>query len=249
MKTSIKNLIYSMSICCIFCACNNELEESGNQSILPEETTMSFIYDGKLYTSQCLETEDTTIILDNSTKLIAEKLGTLPRLTTIVPPDPEKPIMYFDTPEDADKYMNWTDITPSDNVTKAVVLYDLRVQLFEDKEFGGWVISHLITFNNTVEEWGLGSKNKKISSLKLILRGTQDYPNEPSTIVGAVKLFEDKYYGGNSIYFFASIGTNFISSANNLKNYPLYPGSKRNWGDKTCSYKAGFKNSNDLPNW
>ena len=161
MKTFVKKLIYSMSICCIFCACNNELEESSNQSNSPKETTMSFIYDGKLYMSQCLETEDTTIILDKSTKLIADKLSTLPRLTTIVPPDPEKPIIYFDTPEDADKYLNWTDDPSSSNITKAVSFLGLFVTLYEDKNLGGWRIFNNIPYGNFVEEWGLGSKNEK----------------------------------------------------------------------------------------
>lgn len=248
MKTTIKKLIYSMSICCIFCACNNELEESSNQLNSPKETTMSFIYDGKLYMSQCLETEDTTIILDKSTKLIADKLSTLPRLTTIVSPDLEKPIMYFNTPEDADKYLNWTDGTSSNNITKAVTFVSFSVSLFEDKNLGGWAINHTIPYGSTVEEWGLGSKNEKISSLKLVLSAGSSFPGEKSDEVGAVKLFEDKYYGGNSIYFIIEVGQ-VINSVKNLKDYPLFPGSKRNWGDKTCSYKAGIKKFNALPNW
>lgn len=248
MKTLIKKLVYSMSICCIFCACNNELEESNNQPNSPKETTMSFIYDGKLYISQCLETEDTTIILDKSTKLIADKLSTRPRLTTIVSPDPEKPIIYFDTPEDADRYLNWTDDTSSSNITKAVTFNSVHVALYEDNTWGGWVIDHVIPYGSIIEEWGLGNKNEKISSLKLSLNAVQSYPNETSAEVGAVKLFEDKYYGGNSIYFYVVVGK-LMNNIKNLKDYPLYPGSKRNWGDKTCSFKAGIKNSNDLPNW
>lgn len=248
MKTTIKKLIYSMSICCIFFACNNDVEESSNQLNPSKETTMSFIYGGELYTSQCLETEDTVIILDESTKLIADKLSTLPRLTTIVSPDPEKPIMYFDTPEDADKYLNWTDDTSSNAITKAVTLNRVHVALYEDNTWRGWVIDHVIPYGSIVEEWGLGNKNEKISSLKLTLNGVQDYPNETSAEVGAVKLFEDKYYGGNSIYFYTDI-KHMMNYVKDLKDYPLYPGSKRNWGDKTCSYKAGIKNFNDLPNW
>lgn len=209
---------------------------------------MSFIYGGELYTSQCLETEDTVIILDESTKLIADKLSTLPRLTTIVSPDPDKPIMYFDTPEDADKYLNWTDDTSSNAITKAVSFVSLSVNLYEDRDQGGWTIYHNIPYGSIVEEWGLGNKNEKISSLRLLLSVGSNIPGEKSSEVGAVKLFEDKYYGGNSIYFYAEIG-NILVSVNNLKNFPLYPGSKRNWGDKTCSYKAGIKKFNDLPSW
>lgn len=248
MKTTIKKLIYSMSICCIFFACNNDVEESSNQLNPSKETTMSFIYGGELYTSQCLETEDTVIILDESTKLIADKLSTLPRLTTIVSPDPEKPIMYFDTPEDADKYLNWTDDTSSNDITKAVTFVSFSVSLYEDKNLGGWVINHNIPYGSIVEEWGLGNKNEKISSLKLVLSAGSSFPGETSAEVGAVKLFENKYYEGNSIYFTIGVGQ-VINSVKNLKDYPLYPGSKRNWGDKTCSYKAGIKKSNELPNW
>lgn len=248
MITSIKKLIYSMSICCIFCACNNDLEESSKQLDSPKETTMSFIYDGKLYMSQCLETEDTTIILDKSTKLIADKLSTLPKLTTIVSPDPEKPIMYFDTPEDADIYFNWTDDTLYNDVTKAVHFDYFTVSLYEDKDFGGWEISHKILFNNTVETPALGGKNEKISSLRLFLFAGSDYPNDTSDIVGAVKLYDNKNYEGSSIYFFTKKGAQ-MNQAANLKNYALFPGSKRNWGDKTCSYKAGFKKINELSNW
>lgn len=248
MNTSIKKLIYSMSICCIFCACNNDLEESSKQLNTPKETTMSFIYDGKLYMSQCLETEDTTIILDNSTKSIADKLSTLPRLTTIVSPDPEKPIMYFDTPEDADIYFNWTGDTSSNDVTKAVTFLNIKLTLFEDKDYCGWAITNQIPYNSIVEVPGLGGKNEKISSLQIRLDAGSNYPGETSDIVGAVKLFDNKNYQGSSIYFFASTRTYMISIPN-LKNYALYPGSKRNWGDKTCSYKAGYKKVSELPNW
>lgn len=248
MKTTIKKLIYSLSICCIFCACNNELENSSNQVNVSKETTMSFIYDGKLYMSQCLETEDTTIILDKSVKLVADKLGTLPRLTTIVSPDPEKPMMYFDTPEDADKYLNWTDVVPSNETTKAVTFINLSVSLFEDHDLNGWVINHVITYGNFVEVTGLGSKNEKISSLELTLISGSSFPGERSDEVGAVKLFEDKFYGGNSVYFYVEAGQ-LRNSVKDLKKVPLYPGSKRNWGDKTCSYKAGIKKFNELPNW
>lgn len=249
MRTTIKKLTYLVSACCIFCACNNDLEESNYQINSSKETEISFIYDGQLYMSQCIETKDSTIILDKSTKQITDKLSKLPRLTTIVSPDPEKPIMYFDTPEDADKHFNWIDDTSSNNITtKAVRLDNLIVNLYEDKNKGGWVINRQIPFNNTIEEIALGGKNEKISSLQLMLIGSSDYPNETSAIVGAVKLFEDKSFGGSSIYFYATIG-NFINYVSNLKNYPLYPGSKRNWGDRTCSFKAGFINYKDLPNW
>lgn len=247
MKTSIKRLIYSIGICCIFCACNNDLEESSVGLNSPVETTMSFIYNGKLYMSQCLETEDTTIILDKSTKLIADKLSKLPQLTTIVSSDPEKPIMYFDTPDEVEKYFKWIEAPSSNITTKAVTFSNLLVNLYEDKNRGGWVISKNIPFNQTVEEPALGGKNEKISSLDLWVVGSS-FPNEGSPIVGAVKLFDNKFYEGCSIYFYATIHnpSNYVS---NLKNYPLFPGSKRNWGDKTCSFKAGFINSNDLPNW
>lgn len=248
MKTTIKKLTYLVSACCIFCACNNDLGESNNQLNSSREIKMSFIYDRQLYMSQCIETEDSIIILDKKTKLIADKLSNLPRLTTIVSPDPEKPIMYFDTPDDADKYFKWIDDTSSNNITKAVVFNNLRVNLYEDKNRGGWVIANQIPANKTIEVLALGGKNEKISSLDLILIGTMDYPNETSAIVGAVKLFEDKSYGGNSVYFYATIG-NPINYVSNLKKVPLYPGSKRNWGDRTCSFKAGFINYKDLPNW
>lgn len=246
MKTTFKNLIYSMSICCIFFACNNDLGESSNQLNSSKETTISFIYDGELYTSQCLETEDTIIILDKSTQLIADKLSTLPRLTTIVSPDSEKPIMYFDTPEDADKYFNWTDVS-NDIMTKSETT-TLFVTLFEDNTYRGWTINKSIPFGSFVEEPGLGGKNEKISSLKIWHSLGYMDTDAVNQKVGAVKLFEDKNYEGSSIYFYVTVQhiTNYVK---NLKDYPLYPGSKRNWGDRTCSYKAGYKTLSELPNW
>lgn len=230
-------------------ACNNDLNTP--EPLLNSSKTISFTYKNVLYSSECIVEKDTTFFLNPEVQSIAHKLSQIPTLALVVSPDNE--LTYFDNSQEATDYLEVNDLewqsSPNTSIQTKTNVRGAEVKLYEDSDFRGWCLTHTI-----MDGWdgvfdlthGYPGKNDKISSLKLTALPGVERGDYSAVIV----CYQDtEYKGSNAIYFYRDRpGT---SEIRNLKDYVLYPGSARNWGDQISSYKYGIRTSSDIihQNW
>ena len=236
--------------------CQQESSSVENLDIEVADThsMLKFIYNGVLYTSECRMEGDSTIILDEEVKRVADQMALLPELSAYVNGDGL--MEYFDNSFVAESYLGNPIISATSRASMDgwYQIHGATATLYDDTDYSDR------SFPFTIKESQRGDsivvtqfKNKpyefndKASSLKILSDNTfigRDY-GAPFRRIGLI-LFEDDNFRGNSICFDVvnySVPQGPMHIDNNvrsLKNFPLYPGSSRNWNDKVTSLKLKY---------
>ncbi len=256
MKRKCFFIVLVLGILVSFVACDNSMEvESLNSLSLGDEnievaagdSTVSFIYKGVLYTSECLVEKDSIIILNEEVRDIANQLSSLPQLVSYV--SNRGVIEYFDNPYMAESWLGNPIVAMSSPMDGRHIINGATATLYDDTDYrdrsfpftirdGGQPIS-VAQFKNKPYEF-----NDKASSLKIIADVTPikyEWESAPFKRI-VLNLYEDENFGGNSVWFDVC---NYTLAVNkpvqleykvpSLKSIPLTANSHRNWNDKTTS--------------
>lgn len=250
MKKSVISFCLFVGMSSFFISCQNELDEfqypdmpSESTSDLIEYTTLSFIYNDKTYTSDCEIIGDSTVILDENVKLVAESLALKPELASFVQEDGM--IEYFDN-HDLLKKKHELEVVTMNGVMTRHYVKGAKLQMFDDVNFK----DRSITFEGDDFEKGTEIPqlkdspykfNDKMSSFKFVFTGVvlDDMPYRHQAYT--VTFWEDDHYKNHNVTFTIEAKDIYANSfeVSSLKSIPLYPGSSKNWNDKVTSLKLG----------
>ena len=236
--------------------CEQESSSVENLDIEVADThsMLKFIYNGVLYTSEYRMEGDSTIILDEEVKRVADQMALLPELSAYVNGDGL--MEYFNNSFVAESYLGNPIISATSRASMDgwYQIHGATATLYDDTDYRDR------SFSFTIKESQRGDSivvtqfkdkpyefNDKASSLKIISDKTfigNEY-GAPFRRIGLI-LFEDDNFRGNSICFDV---VNYVvpqgpihvdNTVPSLKNFKLYPGSSRNWNDKVTSLKLKY---------
>lgn len=246
MKKSIISFCLFLGITSLFIGCQSEIEEvpsAGLQtkasSDLIESTTLSFSYKGQSYSSKCEVIGDSTIILDENVRQVATQLALLPELVTYINLDGS--IEYFDNQEQLKGYLLRTssriaEFYPDIDAVELIMYDD---QYFKDRS---------LSFTEPIAVPQLKDSpykfNDKMSSFKVFITSQELGHGRWRNSRVLVTFWEDDHYKNHSLSFLLfedGLGPTLpgisMFRVDRMRAYPLYPGSSKDWNDKTTSFK------------
>lgn len=250
-----KNYFYLMSILLSstlsLVSCDNSIEteilqkasiETSDIEMLSDDSMLTFIYKGVTYTSECEHLGDSTIILNEEVKAIADKLALYPNLVSLVRSDGI--IEYFDDKYEAESWLSNPILSRAVMPDGYFKINGATATLYDDVNYKDRNYPFTIKEGDDPITKELKDSeykfNDKTSSLKLsgILNLTpSSYPHKRIVLT----LYEDDHLSGNSVWFdianytFNGVPPHGDAAIPSLKSIPLYPGSSKNWNDKTTS--------------
>ena len=255
MKTLTKTFSFFIVLIVAISCTQENFEMSPKDNLQTIETgTLSFIYKGNLYSSEYSRLSDSTVIFeDNQVSELSKSLATKSNLITYIHPDGA--LEYVETLEEVKTKVSKEIelVTKSAIKTKGVgplmTFCQAECHLYRHSNYKGWKIQHIISscsnspYPGGITQEKLGSKDNKISSIKVFARRDPNANVADQQPSGYLRLFQYENYGGNSLVLPFTNVWNEINIPS-LKKYPLYPGSKDNWNDTISSYSIsiGFPN-------
>lgn len=247
MKTLTKTFLAAIITLIAISCTQNDFEaplEKDLQTI--ENGTLNFIYKGTLYSSEYSKLSDSTVIFENNqVSELSKLLATKSNLITYIHPDGA--LEYIETLDEAETKVSKEILaTKSAIETKGegpvMTACDAECHLYRHSNYKGWNIQHIIDHCGGLRgivENKLGSKDNKISSIKVFARRAPNSNMDYQQYSGSLRLYQYENLTGNSLIL---PFTNVWKEINipSLKKYPLYPGSKDNWNDTITSYTFSY---------
>lgn len=246
MKKSVISFYLFVGISSFLIGCQNTMDEVSSSDLqtkassnLTESTTLSFSYKGQFYSSECQLLEDSTIILDENVRQVADQLALLPELVTCVKEDGT--IEYFDNQEQLKEYLLRSSRSGGRFFYPDVKSVELT--MFDDQYYK----DRSLTFTEPIAVPQLKDSpykfNDKMSSFRLSTKYEELGKGRWRNSKVILTFWEDDHYKNHSLSFpFANedlipqVNTGTLS-VDRMRAYPLYPGSSKDWNDKTTSFK------------
>lgn len=253
MKKSVISFCLFVGISSFFIGCQNEMDEVSSSGVqtkassnVIESTTLAFSYKGQSYSSECQLIGDSTIILDENVRQVADQLALLPELVTYINPDGA--IEYFDNQNQLKEYLSrssrisepYLDI----NAVKLIMYDD---QYFKDRS---------LTFTEPIAVPQLKDSpykfNDKMSSFIVDITHHELGSGRWRNSRVLVTFWEDDHFKNHSLSFLLYEDDSWLSNpqfpgaglpastnfrVDRMRAYSLYPGSSKDWNDKTTSFK------------
>ncbi len=255
MKTLAKTFLYFIVLIAITSCTQDFPETSPKDNLQTIETgTLNFIYKGTSYTSEYSRLSDSTVIFkNNQVSELSKLLATKSNLISYIHSDGS--LEYIETEKEAEikvseqiakvtqKTISTKGVIETKGVGPFLTFCEADCRLYRHSNYGGWyiqsVLNHCSGPMNIVENKIVGSRDNKVSSIKVFTRRDPNANVDFKQFSGTLRLYQYADLKGKSLVLPFMNVYNEINIPS-LKKYPLYPGSKDNWNDTVSSFSIGY---------